>query len=75
MLPPGPSVSYRPALTGGPSNASLFYVLYLFRNAFEYFKLGKASAMAWILFAVLLGFTMIQFKNARRWVHYEGGDE
>ena len=31
---------------GGPSNASLFYVLYLFRNAFEYFKLGKASAMA-----------------------------
>jgi len=61
--------------SGGPGNASLFYVLYLFRNAFEYFKLGKASAMAWILFAVLLGFTMIQFRQAHRWVHYEGGDE
>lgn len=56
---------------GGPSNASLFYVLYLFRNAFEYFKLGKASAMAWILFAVLLGFTLLQFRNARKWVYYE----
>ena len=61
--------------SGGPGNASLFYVLYLFRNAFEYFKLGKASAMAWILFALLLGFTVVQFKNARRWVHYEGGDD
>ncbi len=61
--------------SGGPSNASLFYVLYLFRNAFEYFKLGKASAMAWILFALLLGFTVVQFKNARRWVHYEAGHD
>lgn len=60
---------------GGPSNASLFYVLYLFRNAFEYFKLGKASAMAWILFALLLSLTVIQFKNARRWVYYEGGED
>jgi len=61
--------------SGGPGNASLFYVLYLFRNAFEYFKLGKASALAWILFAVLLGFTLIQFQNARKWVHYEGGND
>lgn len=60
---------------GGPNNASLFYVLYLFRNAFEYFKMGKASAMAWVLFLILLGFTMIQFRNARKWVHYEGGSE
>lgn len=59
---------------GGPNNASLFYVLYLFRNAFEYFKLGKASAMAWILFALLLAFTGIQFRQARKWVYYEGGD-
>ncbi|MCW5940781.1 MAG: sugar ABC transporter permease [Fimbriimonadaceae bacterium] len=59
---------------GGPNNASLFYALYLFRNAFEYFKLGKASAMAWILFAILLALTLIQFKTSKRWVHYEGGD-
>lgn len=57
---------------GGPNNASLFYALYLFRNAFEYFKLGKASALAWILFAILLGLTAIQFRGAKRWVHYEG---
>lgn len=57
---------------GGPNNASLFYALYLFRNAFEYFKLGKASAMAWILFAILLVVTLIQFAASKRWVYYEG---
>lgn len=60
---------------GGPNNASLFYALYLFRNAFEYFKLGKASAMAWVLFVILLVFTLIQFRLSKRWVHYEGGDK
>ena len=57
---------------GGPNNASLFYALYLFRNAFEFFKIGKASAMAWVLFAVLLIITAIQFGLSKRWVHYEG---
>lgn len=57
---------------GGPNNATLFYALYLFRNAFEYFKIGKASAMAWLMFVILLVFTLIQFRMARRWVHYEG---
>jgi multiple sugar transport system permease protein len=59
---------------GGPNNATLMYVLYLYNNAFRYFKMGKASAMAWILFLILLVFTMIQFRNARKWVYYEGGD-
>jgi multiple sugar transport system permease protein len=59
---------------GGPNNASLFYALYLFRNAFEYFKLGKASALAWILFVILLVLSVIQFRLSKRWVHYEGGD-
>jgi multiple sugar transport system permease protein len=58
--------------SGGPNNASLFYSLYIFRNAFEYFKMGKASAMAWVLFAILLAFTLIQFVLSKRWVHYEG---
>jgi multiple sugar transport system permease protein len=59
---------------GGPNNATLMYVLYLYNNAFRYFKLGKASAMAWILFVILLGFTVVQFRSASRWVYYEGGD-
>lgn len=60
---------------GGPDNATLMYVLYLYNNAFRYFKLGKASAMAWILFAILLAFTLVQFKNASKWVYYEGGEK
>jgi multiple sugar transport system permease protein len=60
---------------GGPNNATMMYVLYLYNNAFRYFKLGKASAMAWVLFAILLVFTMIQFKNAAKWVYYEGGEK
>lgn len=59
---------------GGPNNASLFYALYLFRNAFEYFKLGKASALAWILFAILIVISAIQFRMSRRWVYYEGAE-
>ncbi len=57
---------------GGPNNSTLFYALYLFRNAFEYFKLGKASAMAWLMFLILLVLTLLQFRAAKRWVHYEG---
>ncbi len=57
---------------GGPNNATLFYALYLFRNAFEYFKLGKASALAWVLFVLLLALTLVQFKLSKRWVYYEG---
>ncbi len=57
---------------GGPNNSTLFYALYLFRNAFEYFKLGKASALAWLLFLLLITLTAIQFKMSKRWVFYEG---
>lgn len=60
---------------GGPDNATLMYVLYLYNNAFRFFKLGKASAMAWVLFLILLSFTAVQFKNASKWVYYEGGDK
>lgn len=60
---------------GGPNNATMMYVLYLYNNTFRYFKLGKGSAMAWILFAILLVFTLVQFKNASKWVYYEGGEK
>ena len=57
---------------GGPAGATLFYSLLLFRNAFSYFKMGYASAMAWLLFAVVLAITWIIFKSSGRWVYYEG---
>jgi len=58
---------------GGPDDSTLFYVFYLFNNAFRYFKMGYASALAWILFAIILLLTLIQLKLAPKWVHYETG--
>jgi multiple sugar transport system permease protein len=55
---------------GGPSNSTLFYVYYLFNRAFVYFDMGYASAMAWLLFAIVLTLTVIQMQLAKRWVHY-----
>jgi multiple sugar transport system permease protein len=60
---------------GGPNDSTLLYALYLYRMAFEWFQMGKASAMAWILFVILLVFTYIQFSRSRKWVHYEGGGD
>ena len=56
---------------GGPENASLFYVFNLYQQAFVSFKMGYASAMAWILFLIVLAITLLQFKLAGRWVYYE----
>lgn len=58
---------------GGPRDASVFYLLYLYRNAFSYFRMGYASALAWLLFAFSLLLTALIFRSARRWVFYEGG--
>ncbi len=58
---------------GEPGGATLFYCLYLFKNAFEYFRLGYASAMAWILFAIIGVLTAIIFRATGRFIHYEGG--
>lgn len=58
---------------GGPQNATLFYVLYLFKQGFGLFRMGYAAAMAWILFVIILIFTLVQMILARRWVYYEGG--
>jgi multiple sugar transport system permease protein len=57
---------------GGPANATLFYVLNLYFDAFEYFRMGYACALAWILFVIVLVLTLVQFKLAKRWVYYEG---
>jgi len=60
---------------GGPSNSTLFFGLYLYRNAFRYFEMGYASALAWVLLLVILALTIILFKTARWWVYYESRAE
>jgi len=58
---------------GGPNNATLFMVLYLYRQAFQLFHFGYASALAWILFVIIMFFTLIVVRSSSSWVHYEGG--
>jgi multiple sugar transport system permease protein len=60
--------------TGAPDNTLLFYSIYLFKNAFAYFKMGYASAMAWIMFVTILMITLVIFRTARHWVYYGGAD-
>ena len=60
--------------SGGPANSTLFVLLYLYRKAFLIFQMGYASAIAWVLFVIILLFTVVQFAVARRWVHYEYED-
>lgn len=57
-------------VSGGAENSLLFYALYLYQNAFNLFKMGKASAMAWILFVVVAVVTAVVFKTQDRWVSY-----
>jgi len=58
---------------GGPNNATLTMVLLIYRKAFQNFHFGYASAIAWVLFVVILFFSMLVFRSSDRWVHYEGG--
>jgi multiple sugar transport system permease protein len=60
--------------TAGPDNAALFYMMNLYKEAFVYYNMGYASALAWGLFAVGLAVTIGLFASARRWVYYAGGD-
>lgn len=57
--------------SGGPQNATLFYVLYLYRNAFEWFEMGYAAALAWVLFVIILILTLLVFKSLGSRVYYE----
>lgn len=58
---------------GGPNYGSYFYNLYVYDNAFSYFKLGLASAQAWILFIIIMLMTLITLRSSGRWVYYAGG--
>ena len=57
---------------GGPAYSTLMYTVYLFNNAFHWFKMGYASALAWILFAIIAGLTLVIFRSSARWVYYGG---
>lgn len=57
---------------GGPGYSTTFYSLYLYRTAFQDLHMGYASALAWILFVIIMFFTAIQLTLSRRWVYYEG---
>jgi len=56
---------------GGILDSLLFYVLYLWQNAFEFWRMGYAAAQGWLLLVIILILTVIQFKLAGRWVYYE----
>jgi len=56
---------------GGPEKSTMFYAYYLFNQAFRYLDMGAASAMAWVLFALVLSLTLLQLWFSRRWVHYD----
>ena len=60
---------------GGPNYASLFYVLYIYQVAFRNFRMGYASALAWVLFLIVLLVTLVVFRLSPSWVHYEDGTE
>jgi len=62
----------RPSL-GAPQNSLLFYSIYLFQQGFSYFRMGYASAMAWVLFIITMICTLVLIKTSNRWVHYQGG--
>lgn len=57
--------------TGKPANSLMFYSMYLYNNAFAYMKMGYASAMAWILFVIIIGFTLLLFRSSNSWVFYQ----
>lgn len=56
--------------SGGPSDSTLFYTLYLYQEGFTQFHMGYASALAWVLFAVIAVFASVAFLTSRYWVHY-----
>lgn len=57
--------------TGGPADSLLFYTVYLFNEAFKFFRMGYASALAWVLLIIIGIFTAIAFATSKYWVHYE----
>ena len=60
---------------GGPMNSTLFYNLYLYQKAYKDFEMGYASAMAWVMFIIILILTMFVIKSSSFWVYYQNDDK
>ena len=60
---------------GGPNYASWFFAIHIWSNAFRYYDMGYASALAWVMFVLVAGLTYIQFQLAKRWVYYAAEQE
>jgi multiple sugar transport system permease protein len=60
------------ATDGGPLDATLFFVLYIYRKAFQHFAMGYASSLAWVLFLIVFICTLVIFRTSGRWVFYRG---
>ncbi len=58
---------------GAPQNSLLFYAIYLYQQGFNYFRMGYASALAWVLFVITMACTIALLRTSKRWVHYQGG--
>jgi len=57
---------------GGPLRSTTFYSLYLYENAFRFFRLGYASAQAWVLFVIVLSLSLLALKSSAHWIYYGG---
>jgi multiple sugar transport system permease protein len=57
---------------GGPLKSTFFYAMYMYENAFKYFKMGYSAANAWFMFLIVLTLTFLVFKSSEAWVFYEG---
>jgi multiple sugar transport system permease protein len=60
---------------GGPNDASLFYALYIYEQAYRFFQMGYAAALAWVLFVIVLALTLLNLRLAKTWVYYEAVKE
>jgi len=58
-------------IIGGADNEGRFFMVYLYENAFKYFKMGYATAMGWVLFVIILALTLLVFRSSSAWVYYE----
>jgi len=61
------------ATNGGPLDSTLFLVLYIYRQAFEFFNMGYAAAMSWVLFVIIMTLTIFLMRSQKFWVFYLGG--
>jgi multiple sugar transport system permease protein len=60
---------------GGPNDATNFYALYVYKQAFQYYDMGYASAMSWVMLVLISLITWIIFKTSKTWVFTEAGEE